>query len=270
MPDTALPTSAPSPPSPAPRRRLQKRSDAVAEALKRWMVDQAAGSGHRLPTEKQIQELFGASKGTVREALKALEVQGLIRLKTGPGGGAVVTAVTPDRAMALLGNYFQGRDVSLRDVYALRKVLEPMLAETVAGHLSEADFAALERSLDVCACHPLGPEADRRQRLAELDFHEILADACRNPILGFTCRFLTATLRSLGICQPIYLQPQKDLADSGYRHHVALLAAFRAGDGVAARAVMQEHMEDAERLMLQRQPADEPLYPLADLRGQAG
>jgi len=73
--------------------RKMKRSDQIVEAVKRWVVVKDIQPGDRLPNEKALMELFECSKGTVREALKSLEVQGLIRLKTGPGGGAILAQV---------------------------------------------------------------------------------------------------------------------------------------------------------------------------------
>ena len=112
----------------------------------------------------------------MREALKSIEVQGLITVKTGPNGGATVSDVTVYRATELLSNYFYSKELSLRDIYAVRKVIEPELAEAVTGHLGDAEFEVLEQNVDFCSCSPFGSDANRMQRIAELDFHDILAD----------------------------------------------------------------------------------------------
>ncbi|WP_443798290.1 FadR/GntR family transcriptional regulator, partial [Burkholderia gladioli] len=65
---------------------------------------------------------------TVREALKSLEVQGLIKVTTGPGGGGMVVEVPLDRTLQLLQNYLFFKDVSIDDIYTVRKLLEPELA----------------------------------------------------------------------------------------------------------------------------------------------
>ena len=70
------------------RPKRQKLSDVIVEDVKRWIVAERKQPGDRLPNEKELIELFGYSKSTVREALKALEVRGLIAIRTGPGGGA--------------------------------------------------------------------------------------------------------------------------------------------------------------------------------------
>ncbi|NHX34134.1 FadR family transcriptional regulator, partial [Escherichia coli] len=80
-------------------------------------------------------EHYNASKSTVREALKSLEVQGLIKTKTGPGGGAFIDSMTESRAMSLLSNYLFTRDISIKDIYTLRKLLEPVVAVSAIDNI---------------------------------------------------------------------------------------------------------------------------------------
>lgn len=71
-----------------PRKRERKRSDIIADALKDYIAQKGLRPGERLPQEAELITLLGASKGTVREALKSMETQGIIATRTGPGGGA--------------------------------------------------------------------------------------------------------------------------------------------------------------------------------------
>lgn len=77
--------------TPTPRRR-QKLAELISDDIKRWIATEGMTEGDRLPNEKTLMELYGCAKGTVREALKILEVEGLVTLKTGPGGGAIFIA----------------------------------------------------------------------------------------------------------------------------------------------------------------------------------
>ena len=83
---------------PSPIKQL-KRSDLVAEAIMRMIAERNLSPGDRLPRESELQLQFGVSKGTIREALKALEVQGLIVISTGPSGGGTVVEVPLDRTL---------------------------------------------------------------------------------------------------------------------------------------------------------------------------
>lgn len=91
--------------------KQQKRGDLVAEEIKRLITEKDLKPGDRLPREVELQQLFSVSKSTIREALKSLEVQGLIKVTTGPAGGGMVVEVPLDRTLQLLQNYLFFKDV---------------------------------------------------------------------------------------------------------------------------------------------------------------
>lgn len=236
-------------PASAAPRRPKKRPMIIAENIKDWIVERGLRPGDRLPGERELIERFQASKGTIREALKVLETQGLIYTRTGPGGGTFVEALSERQAMELLGNYFFFRNPTIGDIYALRKLLEPELAASVVGRLSDQDMKRLEQTMQLYTDPPQDLEEERRQRHAELDFHGILVDLCPNPILAFQCRFLQSLLRDLTVCKKIYDTPNPDLRESGLSYQVRLLRALRREDAEQARAIMYEHMCTAQRYM---------------------
>lgn len=233
---------------PQPERRL-KRTDDIAERIKDLIVEQSLGPGDRLPNERELIDQFHASKSTVREALKALETQGLIRSRTGPGGGTFVAQLSGSRAMELLGNYFFFRQPSIGDIYAVRIKLEPELAASVIGHLTETDYETLQRTMRLYEMPPRDRGEEYQQRLAELDFHSVLAELCPNPILGFICGFMHNLLRNLTICRHIYGSPNPELRETGLHYQIQLIRALKAEDADAARRIMREHMESARRYL---------------------
>ena len=233
----------------APPRRQTPRPTEIAERLKELIVQQGLQPGDRLPQERDLMGRFKASKSTVREALGALRAQGLLRTRTGPGGGAFVAAIDDDRAMQLLGNYFFFNQPTIGAVYELRKLLEPELAASLAGRLGEADFRRLNDTIRLYA-HPAENTGEEyRQRLAELDFHSAMAELCPNPVLGFFCGFLQNLLRDLSICRRIYDAPNPRLRETGLSYQIRLLGALQQGDAEAAREVMYQHMCAAQRYM---------------------
>ena len=78
----------------------------VAEAIKDWVVEQGLQPGDHLPGEADLIERSGMAKGMIREAMRVLEAQGLIKTRTGPGGSSLLHEVSRQRTKALLGNYF--------------------------------------------------------------------------------------------------------------------------------------------------------------------
>ncbi len=166
----------------------------------------------------------------MREALSALRSQGLIRTRTGPGGGVFLAEIGAQRSMALLSNYFLFRTPTILDIYAVRCELEPQLAASVAGRLTPEDFARLERTMRIYDAPPTTGEEEYAQRMAELDFHSVLAELCPNPVLGFLCGFLQKLLREMAVCRRIYDVPHPELRDTALHYQIRLMRALKAGN----------------------------------------
>ncbi|MGE4528268.1 MAG: FadR/GntR family transcriptional regulator [Rhodospirillaceae bacterium] len=232
-----------------PPRRRTKLSDVIVEDVKRLIVAQRLNPGDRVPSERELIATYGCSKGTVREALKALEVEGLVYTRTGPGGGAYLAQADSAPAARMLRNFLHFNHIDGAGVYQIRKVVEPELAAAVVGRLAEAQYAALEANIAACSHAPESEEEQLRQRVLELDFHDILADACPNPLLAFVGRFLNDMLRDLVTLKQAYKPERRQFSEANVDYHRRLMAAYRAEDAEQVRVLMLEHMRDAEQHM---------------------
>lgn len=227
--------------------RTTKRGDQVAELIKSWITDGKVRPGVRLSKEAELQEMFNVSRGSMREALKALEVQGLVSLSTGPDGGATITRVPLARAFQSLQNYLFFESISLEDLYAVRRVLEPLLAAGAVEHLTDADLKALERSVEVCEPFVASLESALDQRHEDIHFHDVLAAANPNAFLRCVCLIINQMLHSLVIVAGNVTQ--KDYQAFGRQTvaaHSAILDAARRRDSGAVEQLMAAHMEEAE------------------------
>ena len=234
-----------------PRRR--KRPDIAADIIRDRIMETGLVPGDRVPADWLDSETLKVSRGTLREALKLLEFQGLIASKTGPGGGIFVTAIAPDNALRMLDNLFLFEPPSIADIYAIRKLIEPELAASAAREtLSNEAFEALQSTIRLYEAEPKTAEEEYRQRLAELDFHAELARATPNRPLGFIVVFLLSLLRDMTVCREIYRESNPELRETGLHYQVRLLRSIKAGDAEQARAIMQDHMIEAEKYMLER------------------
>lgn len=244
-----------------PVRRRQKLAELISDDIKGWIATAGLSEGDRLPNEKTLMELYECAKGTVREALKILEVEGLITLKTGPGGGAILHTPSMEPASRMLRSFLHFRALDGKQVYQLRRLLEVEMAASVVGLLSKEDLASLEANVAECECHLAGHEDQRRQRFLELEFHNLLAKACPNPLLAFMCRFLNDMLRDLVVVKKAYIPERKQFDKDNRRYHDDLIQAYRAEDEQKVRQIMEEHMRDAEKNMseLEAEMADQML-----------
>jgi len=226
----------------------------VADAIKDWVMEQNLQRGDRLPGETDLMARFGMAKGTIREAMRILEAQGLIETRTGPGGGSFVGEVTADRAKALLANYFYFKDLSIADIYQLRRVLEPELAASLAGRLTEAQISDLTAVISQYQHAASTAEEERDQHVASLAFHRKLAAFSDNALLAFVVSFMARILTDLTVYRRLYDPPNRELYEKGVAYQTDLIAALQDGRAEEARAIMRAHMETAEALM-QRQEA---------------
>lgn len=226
--------------------RAIKRGDQVAEQIKRWINDGQARPGKRLNKEAELQQIFNVSRGSMRDALKALEIQGLVSLSTGPDGGATITRVPLARAFQSLQNYLFFESVTLEDIYAVRRTLEPMVAAGAVPHLSDVDFDALERSVSVCEPFEARHAEALDQRHEDIHFHDVLAAAHPNAFLRSLCQIINQMLHTLVIVAGNVTQ--QDYQSFG-RHtvaaHRAILDAARRRDADAVAQLMTEHMDEA-------------------------
>jgi DNA-binding FadR family transcriptional regulator len=232
--------------------KRQKRSDRIAAKIRDLISLRGLKPGDRLPQHWLAEEELRASKGTVREAMKALETQGLVKTRTGPGGGVFVTALSGEQAIGLLRNLFLFNQPDISDIYTLRKLLEPELAASLAGRLDEKKFADLQATIRLYENEPTTTEEEFQQRIAELDFHSVLAGFAENRLLGFICVFLHTLLRDMTACREIYGTSNPQLRETALSYQVRLIRLLRSGDAEGARRAMRDHMEEAERYMLER------------------
>ncbi|MEX3844314.1 FadR/GntR family transcriptional regulator [Paraburkholderia sp. BR10882] len=237
---------------PVPQRdkggpRTTKRGDQVAELIKSWITDGKLRPGMRLNKEAELQDIFNVSRGSIRDALKSLEVQGLVRLSTGPDGGATITRVPLVRAFQSLQNYLFFESVSLEDIYAVRRVLEPKLASGAVEHLTQADLDALERSVAVCEPFTASHERALDQRHEDIRFHDVLAAANPNAFLRSTCQIINQMLHSLVIVAGnVTHDDYQAFGRQTVAAHRAILEAARRRDAGSVERLMAAHMDEAE------------------------
>ena len=233
----------------SPNKLKRSRPVKVADQIKQWVVERDLKDGDKLPNEGEMIKLFGVSKGTVREALRILEAQGLIITKTGPGGGSIVGEVSTERASSLLANYFYFQDLSLTDIYQMRKALEPELVASLAGNLTDEQLSELEALAEMHPKPAETAEQEKEHHISSLKFHARLSEFAGNKLLGFVIGFMSRILTDLTVYRRLYDKPNFELWKKGREHQIQLVKALRAGEATIAQNIMKSHMQIAEELM---------------------
>jgi GntR family transcriptional repressor for pyruvate dehydrogenase complex len=147
---------------------VPKASDVLAGELRERILTGELAEGDPLPAERELVKQAQMSRATVREALRILEVQNLVRVKAGRAGGAFVQRPTSKSMASSVSMLIRGRRIKLVDLMETREALEPFCAELAARNRADDDLAELDRANEAIA----DPEADLRQFLqANLDGH---------------------------------------------------------------------------------------------------
>jgi len=243
------------------RLRQPKKAERIADEVRRWIVRRQLSPGDRLPTEKELIATLQSSRGTVREALKILEAQGLVQVTPGAGGGARVALISYESANYHLKNFFYFQTLSWAQVYAFRLQVEPHAAELATPHLTDADIAQLEKTIALCHDGMHGRISRVQQRQEEARFHRILAVRCPNPLLRFTALFVTDMLSDFLRYRNVVGTDNNDFGKECLGSHEALMKLFRKRRSAGVAPLMRRHIEAlASYLSLREQMVDTELF----------
>jgi DNA-binding FadR family transcriptional regulator len=236
------------------RSRPQKTAALLAQRIVGEITELGLEPGTPLPPEREMLEDYGVARGTLREALRFLEIQGVITIKTGPGGGPVVNRPASRHLASTMAMMLQLERTSFRSVLEARVVLEPALARRAAERITDEEVAALHDSLE-----------RMRQNLDDIDFfidenenfHTLIAEAAGNPVFGLIIASLNWIIdgTALGVEYP----PESRQAVAS--EHGRIYAAIAARDPERASAAMAVHMGDYVAYLGRRYPEviDQPL-----------
>lgn len=184
-------------------------------------------------------EKFGVSKQTLREALRALEYLGLIEIRPGAAGGAFVSEVDMEITKANLANFLHFKNISVKDLSEVRKLIEPYAARTAAERISTEDLDLLQ---EINETSKLSLEQGQSAELSrnEIKFHRIIANTTGNPILILIQDFVGNLLEDA----KKILKPGPEFSRAVVRAHQEILAAIAAGDGEKSYRLMLEHVAE--------------------------
>lgn len=225
--------------------RPQKTALIVAKRVVDDIHRSGKAVGDRLPPERIMLETYQVGRGTLREALRYLELQGILALKPGPGGGPVIETPNAAHLANSLLLLLQFTDAPFSMVVEARSDLEPIMARHAAERLSEDQIIRLTASVD----HMRSSLDDREVFLAtNHQFHEVIAWGSANSMYGFLIDALVGIVDGtrMGVDYP----PERRRAILAA--HERILEALLAHDGDASHAAMAEHMREFVNYMERR------------------
>lgn len=214
----------------------------VLEHIERDLIDGRLGPGDRLPSERDLASDLGVGRSSVREALRVLEVMGLIRTATGSGpqSGAIVIATPSGGMSALLRLQVAAHGFALEDVVQTRLVLERAVAGALAS-ASDRDTTAAHRMLAVMDTADLTPG----EFLAlDAQLHLSLAESSGNTVIAAMMAGLRTAIESYVLAGAAAVDDWGVMAERLRSEHRAIVSAIDEGDADAARALVDAHITD--------------------------
>jgi GntR family transcriptional repressor for pyruvate dehydrogenase complex len=219
----------------------------VAARIQRLIADGRLKPGDKLPPERELAAALGVSRTSVRDAIRTLQMTGLLEPRQGEG--TVVRELSTDTLVAPIASALLARKDLLADLMAVRKMIEPAIAREAARRATPEEIRELAAILDRQAARV---EAGGLAIDEDSAFHDMIARASRNQVVLKVIDVLMDLLRE-GRERSLQVRgrPQRSL-----RGHRQILDAIRRGDGDAAARAMLTHLEQIEEMLLpERQPA---------------
>jgi GntR family transcriptional repressor for pyruvate dehydrogenase complex len=216
--------------------RPPKAAMLIAQRIIRDVVRNKLTPGELLPPERVMLETYATGRGTLREALRLLEFQGVISLKPGPGGGPVLMSPAASHLASTLMLLMQLNRAPYRVIVEVRTALEPMISQLAAQRISPASLQDLAGTIDQMR----GNLTDRDAFLdANSRFHDIIAWSSGNVLFAYIVDSLLGMLDGtvIGIDYPSYRRT------AILKAHEEIYEAIAAGDQGLSEERMREHIE---------------------------
>jgi len=222
--------------------RKNRVHEEVAKQIEQ-MILKKLQPGDKLPAERELAGMLGVSRSSIRDAMRRLQVIGLVEPRQ--GAGTVVREITQEALVSPLAGVIANKRQMVGELLDFRIMLEPPLAGRAAEHASAEEWSRMEEIL---------ARQERLVREGQLaveedsEFHYCIAQASRNSVV---MKVLDTVMDMLRETRARSLQtqgrPQKSLAG-----HKRILAAIKKRDAAEAEAAMRQHLTDVEKIVLHK------------------
>jgi len=223
--------------------RKERRYQQVAEQIERLILKGVLKPGDLLPPERDLVKKFGVGRSSIRDAIRTLEVMGILDPRQ--GHGTVVREVSADALVVPLASVLMRKREMIAELVDVRRMIEPALAARAALNASEEELAHLADILE---------RQERKMRRGEptidedSEFHYALALAARNSVVLKVVDLLMDLLRE-SRTRSLQVPGRLERSVAGHRR---ILRALQRRDPNAAEAAVRKHLKEIEEIVLRQ------------------
>lgn len=219
----------------------------VVEQIQEAILEGRIKAGDKLPSERELKETFNISRGTLREALRVLEQKGLIEIRLGVHGGAIVKQASTEPMLESLALMLRRKEIPFESVQEFRSSVESDIASLAAQRRTAEDLERLHVILTEAGQH-LEPEAYDWDAFIAADgrFHQELARIARNPLFSLVQKAVHENIHEY---YEAYLARKREILEENFQDLSEMYKAVKDGNGVRAAALMSSHVVKFDRHM---------------------
>jgi DNA-binding FadR family transcriptional regulator len=219
----------------------------IISQIQESILDGRLREGDKLPGERTLREVFRVSRGTLREALRALEQKGLVTIKTGAHGGACICPINNKQMSESLDLLLRHQKISLKELAESREAVEGFVAARAAKRAKKADVGQLTAILRSIRTLLDAREFDWKKVIAEdSEFHLRLARIAGNRVFE---SILETVYKNISRYFDLFLSRERSLQEKNYQDLCKIVEAIEKRDAEKAGALVQDHVRYFNRIM---------------------
>ncbi len=218
-------------------KRTRIPEEIVGQIL-RLVREGALKPGDRLPPERELAQQLNVSRASVREAMRLMDIQGLVIIR--PGSGTFITEDTVEVIVQAFSSLLSGPTSAASDIFEMRLILEPQVVSLAAERASDADIRRLEEILEQ---QKLDIDGGGTGVEFDSEFHFAIAQATKNSALIAVTQAMSDLLSQSR--DSTLLSPER--SNQSLQSHRRILETIKNRQSKAAEEAMHQHIADIDR-----------------------
>jgi DNA-binding FadR family transcriptional regulator len=211
----------------------------VVEQIQDAIISGKLEPGTKLPAERELKDMFNTSRGTLREALRVLEQKGLIEIKLGVSGGAIVKQIDAEPIVESLALLVRSGGISLEHLAEFRIKIEGSLMELAASRATKDDINVLQALYDKAKAYA---DKDDIVNFLKTDekIHGVIGTMSRNPVFQFVQQSIHDNIHQY---YEEYFPMNKESVKENLEDLEKIIQAMKVNDADTACAIIVDHVK---------------------------